>query len=126
MPIDIQEVKTLVTNNLSQMRSVKEIANTLSVSVETLRKCFRRKEHEPLSDFLTRERLNEMKRLLLNTNLRCCEICFHLGLRDDSGHKFFRRKTGMAMEEFRMQTRNAVENKLHTKKTLLTYPWNKC
>jgi YesN/AraC family two-component response regulator len=126
MPIDIQEVKTFVTNNLSHMRSVKEIANTMSVSVETLRKCFRRKEHEPLSDFLTRERLNEMKWLLLKTNLRCCEICFHLGLRDDSGHKFFRRKTGMAMEEFRMQNRNVGENKLHTKKTLLTYPWNKC
>ena len=105
MPIDIQEVKTIVTNNLSHMRSVKEIANTMSVSIETLRKCFRRKEHEPLSAFLTRERLKEMKRLLLKTNLRCCEICFHLGLRDDSGHKFFRRKTGMAMEEFRAQNR---------------------
>jgi AraC-like DNA-binding protein len=110
MPIDIQEVKTTVTNNLSQIRSVKEIANRMNVSIETLRKCFRRTENEPLHDFLARERLKEMKRLLLKTNLCCCEICYHLGLRDDSGHKFFRRETGMAMEEFRVHHRKGKRN----------------
>ena len=101
MTIDIEEVKTLVTKNLSQVRSVKEIAYIMGVSVETLRKNYRRKEHEPLSAFLIRARLKEMKRLLITTELSCCEICFQLGLRDDSGEKFFRRETGMAMEKFR-------------------------
>ena len=110
MPIDIQQVKMLVTNNRSRIRSVKEIAYTMNVSAETLRKCFRRIEHEPLSAFITRERLKEMKRLLLKTNLCCCEICYQLGLRDDSGHRFFRRKSGMAMEEFRMQNRTSKKN----------------
>jgi AraC-like DNA-binding protein len=105
MPIDINEVKAIVVNNLSQVRSVKEIANKMSVSIETLRKDFRRKELEPISNFLTRERLKEMKRLLLKTDLCCCEVCYHLGLRDDSGQKFFRRETGMSMEEFRLQHR---------------------
>jgi AraC-like DNA-binding protein len=108
MPIDINEVKTIVTNNLSQMRSVKEIANKMSVSIETLRKDFRRKELEPISHFLTRERLKEMKRLLLKTDLCCYEVCYHLGLRDDSGQKFFRRETGMSMEEFRLQYRKEI------------------
>jgi AraC-like DNA-binding protein len=103
MPIDIEQVKSIVTNNLSQMRSVKEIANKMSVSIETLRKDFRRKELEPISVFLARERLKEMKRLLLQTDLCCNEVCYHLGLRDDSGQKFFRRETGKSMEEFRQQ-----------------------
>jgi len=115
MPIDTQEVKSIVTRNLSQIRSVKEIANIMDVSAETLRKSFRRKEHEPISDFITRERLKEMKRLLLQTNLRCCEICYQLGLRDDSGHKFFRRETGWAMEEFRVQHKKAKNQKLFLK-----------
>jgi AraC-like DNA-binding protein len=105
MTIDTEEVKTLITKNLSQVRSVKEIACKMGVSVETLRKKYRRKEHEPLSNFIIRARLTEMKRLLIKTDLSCCEICFHLGLRDDSGEKFFRRETGMAMEKFRIQHR---------------------
>jgi two-component system, response regulator YesN len=111
MAIDIDQVKAIVTNNLSQTRSVKEIANKMSVSIETLRKDFRRKEHEPISDFITREKLKEMKRLLLKTDLCCYEVCYHLGLRDDSGQKFFRREMGMSMEEFRLQYRKERRKK---------------
>jgi AraC-like DNA-binding protein len=111
MTIDTEEVKTVITKNLSQVRSVKEIAYKMGVSVETLRKNYRRKEHEPISNFLIRVRLNEMKRLLIKTDLSCCEICFHLGLRDDSGEKFFRRETGMSMEKFRIQYRNGNKRK---------------
>ena len=107
MPIDIDQVKKMVTSNLSQTRSIKEIAYTMNVSIETLRKDFRRKEHEPLSIFITRERLKEMKRLLLKTDLCCYEVCYQLGLRDDSGQKFFRREAGMSMEEFRLQGKKA-------------------
>jgi AraC-like DNA-binding protein len=110
MPIDIDQVKKMVTSNLSQTRSVKEIATKMNVSIETLRKDFRRKEHEPLSNFITRERLKEMKQLLLTTDLCCNEVCYHLGLRDDSGQKFFRRETGMSMEEFRLQYRKERKN----------------
>ena len=111
MAIDIDQVKAIVTNNLSQTRSVKEIANKMSVSIETLRKDFRRKEHEPLSNFITREKLKEMKRLLLKTDLCCYEVCYHLGLRDDSGQKFFRREIGMSMEEFRLSYRKERRKK---------------
>jgi AraC-like DNA-binding protein len=111
MAIDIDQVKAIVTNNLSQTRSVKEIANKMRVSIETLRKDFRRKEHEPISNFITREKLKEMKRLLLKTDLCCYEVCYHLGLRDDSGQKFFRREMGMSMEEFRLQYRKERRKK---------------
>jgi AraC-like DNA-binding protein len=111
MPMDMNEVKSSITNNLSHMRSVKEIAFVLGVSNETLRKEFRRKECEPLSEFIARERLKEMKRLLLNTNLCCNEVCYSLGLRDDSGQKFFRRVTGMSMEEFRSKKKREIRGK---------------
>jgi transcriptional regulator GlxA family with amidase domain len=115
MPININKVKALVSDNLSHARSVKEVALYLGVPVESLRKDFRRQEHEPLSNYLIRERLKEMQKLLINSDLRCYEICFHLGLRDDSGQKFFRRNAGMAMEEFRsLSKRHKKENKKNT------------
>lgn len=106
MSIDIEEVKAIVRKNLSQARSVKEISQKMGVSIETLRKDFRRKELEPLSGFLVRTKLKEMKKLLLNTELYCCDVCSQIGLRDDSGHKFFRRETGMTMETFRLLYRS--------------------
>ena len=111
MPIDIDQVKKMVANNLAQTRSIKEIATNMNVSMETLRKDFRRKEHEPLSNFITREKLKEMKRLLLKTDLCCYEVCYQLGLRDDSGQKFFHREAGMSMEEFRLQHRKERRTK---------------
>ena len=113
--VDIEKIKTIVIMNVSQIRSVKELALMMNVSIETLRKDFRRKEAEPLSNFLTRARLEEMKKLLLNTNLCCCEVCYHVGSRDDSGHKFFRRETGMTMETFRIMHKTTKTNNRYLK-----------
>ena len=47
------------------------------------------------------KRLSEMKKSLVSSDLLCKVICLNLGVREDSGSRLFRNKTGLTMKEWR-------------------------
>ena len=102
LPVKTVLVKKWIHENLRCIRTIDDIASVFGVSPETLRKSFVRGERTALSDFVTHERVERAKSLLLSTRLRCFEIAYHAGFsREDVGAKAFRRLTGETMEHFR-------------------------
>jgi AraC-like DNA-binding protein len=104
MAINIGLVKTFVNEHIGTVHSIEEIARSLHVSAETLRKQFRREERIPLSKFVTMTRVKRAKKLLCRTDLKCFEVCYSVGFRrEDSGATTFKRMVGMTMEAYRLQ-----------------------
>jgi AraC-like DNA-binding protein len=101
MATDINYVKSYILEHLLELKTLKEVAAKLNISAETLRKDFLRKENTLISEFITNQRIAKMKYLLETTELRCFEICFMFGLREDSGETTFKRVVGMSMESYR-------------------------
>jgi len=106
MAIDIGAVTAMMSEGLKSIRHVKDVADALNVSAETLRKEIVRRTRKSFSDHLTELRIDKMKRMLVETDQRCFEICFDVGFqREDTGAKFFKRMTGVTMEQFRESVR---------------------
>jgi len=107
MPFNAEEVKLFIRENIKAVHGEKDVARHFGKSVETLRKHFSRNGVVNLSDFISDIRLETMKRLLVETDLPCKEICFEAGFRrEDTGPKFFKRMTGMTMTGYRKETRS--------------------
>lgn len=107
MAIDIYKVISFMSQRLKSIRRVKDVAGGMDVSSDTLRKEFVRRTHRSFSDYLAELRINEMKRRLVETDQRCFEICFEAGFkREDTGSRFFKRATGLTMEQFREKSRS--------------------
>jgi transcriptional regulator GlxA family with amidase domain len=102
MAIQTVVVKQWIHENVRRIRTIDDIASALGVSAETLRKRFVRDERTTLSDFVTRERVERAKSLLVSTRLKCFEISYDAGFaREDVGARAFRRITGETMAQFR-------------------------
>jgi AraC-like DNA-binding protein len=107
MPFNPEAVKHFVCENIKSIRGENDVARHFGKSVETIRKDFSRNGRVNLSYFISDVRLETMKRLLEETNLPCKEVCFEAGFRrEDTGSKFFKRKTTMTMTEYRRKTQN--------------------
>ena len=105
MSINITAVKNYIENHLSEIRNVKDLAKNVGANYETLRKDFRRRNPISLSSYLTNERIDKMKVMLLDKHIRCFEICYKVGFeREDTGAKVFKKNTGMTMEQFRRRS----------------------
>jgi AraC-like DNA-binding protein len=115
MNFDTSRVKSLVWTTLRGTRRIGDIADRLHISQETLRKAFRREEGIPLSTFIARARVEQAKRLLVDSELRCFEICYQVGYsREDVGARAFKRATGMTMLQYRRSGRRATHRtRLH-------------
>jgi len=106
MAVDVEKVKSFIEGNLKDIKLVYDIASSFSLSSETLRKEFTRREKRSLHDYVEQVRIEQAKRLLGTTERRCFEICFEVGFgREDTGAKVFKRATGMTMEEYRLKLR---------------------
>lgn len=107
MPINIEEVKRCINDNLKDIKLIDDVADRLSISVETLRKEFLQKEKKSLHDYIEETRVERAKHMLVTTDSRCFEICFEVGYRrEDTGAKAFKQLTGLRMEDFRARYRN--------------------
>ncbi len=107
MAFDTHVVKRLIRENLKAIHTVEDVARRINISPETLRKEFWRLERITLGDFITNSKVEEAKRLLIETDLLCKEICYEVGFRrEDSGETSFKKRTGMSMQEFREKHRN--------------------
>jgi len=88
------------------VHTIEDIATTVGKSAETIRKSFFRATGVNLSQFISLARVEKMQRLLIETCTPCKTICFHVGCREDSGAKMFKRMVGMTMDEFRRMKQN--------------------
>lgn len=101
MPIMTSEIKQYVEQNLKEIDSIYSIADQLQVSYHTLRKTFLRKEKVSLGRYITVQKVNAMKEMLMMDGRKCYFICFDFGYREDTGAKVFKKMTGMTMKEYR-------------------------
>jgi AraC-like DNA-binding protein len=101
MMIDISQVKSFVSSNLSSVKKTQQVATQLNCSLDKLKKTFYRTERVSLSKYIRESRVCRMKELILTSEAPCKVICLDLGLREDVGARLFKNSTGMTMEEFR-------------------------
>jgi methylphosphotriester-DNA--protein-cysteine methyltransferase len=100
-------VKNYIASHLPAIRTIQDVARELGVSAQTLRKDFVRSERISLREYIEARRIESMQDLLKRTDLPCMDICRELGCREDVGERFFKRQTGMTMQQFRSIARRA-------------------
>ena len=101
MLIDISQVKTFVSSNLSSVKKTEQVATQLNCPLDKLKKTFYKTERVSLSRYIRESRVCRMKERLLTSEAPCKVICLDLGLREDVGARLFKNTTGMTMEGFR-------------------------
>lgn len=101
MMIDISQVKSFVSSNLSSVKKTQQVATQLNCSLDKLKKTFYKTERVSLSRYIRESRVCRIKERLLTSEAPCKVICLDLGLREDVGARLFKNTTGMTMEEFR-------------------------
>jgi AraC-like DNA-binding protein len=101
MSIDVVQVKSFVSSNLSNVKKTQQVASKLNCSLDKLKKSFYKAEKVSLSRFIRDSRVARMKERLLISEDACKVICLEMGLREDVGSRLFKNSTGMTMEEFR-------------------------
>lgn len=107
-----EKMEILVLKNLFTVGTAKELAQKIHTSPDALRKAFRRQEEIPISKFIVQQRITIMKCWLELTNLRCCEICNKLNMREDTGAKMFKRELGLTMKEYRAMRKERQKEKI--------------
>lgn len=104
MLVDIEEMERWIKDNIKEIHSIYDVANHWNSSPETIRKEFWRKEKRALSDFIINEKIETAKRLLIETDLLCKQVCFESGFhREDTGAEIFKQRVGVTMTQFRLQ-----------------------
>jgi transcriptional regulator GlxA family with amidase domain len=112
MPIDIKHAKHYIHQNISKLHTISDVATSLNVSPETLRKTFLRETHETLAHFILNQRLEFIKKHLRETDLLCFEIIYKAGFRrEDSAAKIFHRVAGMTMQQYRLSYRKETKSR---------------
>ncbi len=102
MQYDHEKMKRWLLENIGKSPCLQEIAGEFKLSPESLRKYFRQLERKPISKFLDEARLRQMQEKLLTTNRYCYEIADDFKFSNDANAaRWFKRKTGMTMMEFR-------------------------
>jgi two-component system response regulator YesN len=100
----IDRVASYINENIGDIDCTEEVASAIDVSYETLRKRFRREMGVPIGQYLRQKRMDEARRLLLETDEPVYVVCRKVGYSSDSnGIRAFRRCTGMTMEEYRQR-----------------------
>lgn len=104
----IDRVTSHIEENVGDLDTAEEAAAVVDVSYETLRKRFRREMGVPLGKYIRQARIDEARRLLIETDKPVYVVCRKVGYANDSnGIRAFRRCTGMTMEEYRKKHRDA-------------------
>ena len=86
---------------------VKEMASQLRLSPDQLSRAFRGTTGTALSTFFTRLRLDETKRLLIETDEPVTDLPNRVGFENERTFlRFFKRETGMRPAEYRGRARN--------------------
>lgn len=71
----IDRVTSHIEENIGDIETTREVAEVVDVSYETLRKRFRREKGVPIGTYIRQARIDEMKRLLLETDEPVYKVC---------------------------------------------------
>lgn len=97
-----ERVKGLISSKLFSELRVKEIADELGYHEKYLSAVFRKTEGITLKSYLTKRRMEEAKRILLETNFTVAEVAYCLNFDDPHNFsRFFKHEEGVTPSEFR-------------------------
>jgi two-component system, response regulator YesN len=103
----IQQAKTYIANHFADSDlSLNEVSAQVNFSPNHFSAVFSDETGGTFRDYLTRTRIEQAKKLLRTTNLKCGEVAYQCGYNDP--HYFsviFRRNCGMTPKKFRVSTR---------------------
>ena len=100
----IDRVTSYVNANIGDIETARAVGDIVDVSYETLRKRFRREMGVPIGKYVRQVRIDEARRLLVETDDPVYVVCWEVGFStDSSGIRAFKRKTGMTIAEYRRQ-----------------------
>ena len=101
-----ENIKVLIAKcRYSEVR-IKDIAHSLGYHEKYLATVFHETEGITLKHYLTRRRINEAKRLLLETDYSIAEISYNLNFTSPHNFsRFFKQEEGITASEFRLKER---------------------
>ncbi|MFH0991349.1 MAG: hypothetical protein V1799_15180 [bacterium] len=105
MPYDYKEILQVVKENLQNINTTSDLAEILNIPQEILKKTFARSSENGLGITIDLLKIEEMKRLLITTDMKCLSICIQVGLREDSGSHF---SEGIPALRWRISVRSIV------------------
>ncbi len=79
----ILKAEQFIREHLKEGTTLSSLAEYLHVSKSYLATLFKQETNLTVTEFVTRERMREAKRLLLNTDMRICEIYQQIGYQSD-------------------------------------------
>lgn len=98
--------QNLVEQHANQNTRVKFYAQEIGVSTKTLNTITRSIVHKTAKEFIDEISTNQIKRMLINTELTVKEIAYASGFEETTNFfKYFKRQTQQTPEQFRAKTR---------------------
>jgi transcriptional regulator GlxA family with amidase domain len=80
----MKQVTSYVRENIGAIDTAQEVAEILDVSYETFRKRFRREQGIPIGEYIRQTRIDEARRLLIETDDPVYVVCWEVGFSSDS------------------------------------------
>lgn len=106
----IQQAKSYIADHFSEPDlSLNQVAEQVSFSPNHFSAIFRAEIGVTFRDYLSNLRVEQAKKLLVNSNMKCSEIAYHCGYNDP--HYFsllFRRSCGQTPQQFRDTHRKSI------------------
>lgn len=100
----IRSMISYIHNHYKDKITVAQIADATGISDREAMRSFRKNLNQSPIEYLISYRLNEAKKLLLNSSLSITEICYQCGFSDSSYFgKAFRKAYGITPREFRLR-----------------------
>lgn len=98
------KLQSLIESNITRTTKVKEYANMMYVSTKTLNNITKEIVNQTAKEFIDEICLNQIKRLLINTDMPIKEVAFDMGFEETSNfYKYFKSRTSSTPEQFRAE-----------------------
>jgi AraC-like DNA-binding protein len=101
-----KDIKKLLENHLFEKITLEFISNTLNISISQLKKIFKEETGQSVMAYFTQLKIDEAKRLILESSLNFTQIAEKLGY--DNIYYFsrlFKEKTGMTLTEYALSVK---------------------
>lgn len=102
---DIAEgAKNFIFDHIDKDITAAQIADSLNVTISTLQRAFKTFNHQPMSDFIRKERMKKARFLLENKGLAVSQVGYCVGYNNPSNFATaYRREYGVAPKEHRLK-----------------------
>ena len=99
-----------INNHYTEINSINDVANALYVSKSYTRNIFKKYTGQTIIDYITTLRIDDAKRMLLNTSASIKDISEMVGYKSTSHFRsVFKKHTGISVSEFRKRSRKKDE-----------------